>query len=117
MGHELQEIEIAERLGQPQVRHGRAGLAVEYLARARVDREHDRQLALQALNGREHAAQDRRIVDVGGPVQGQGCIGPSAKAQLFQDRRLLAAPAAGEERVDHDVADQMDALGRDALAA
>ena len=79
-----------------------------------MDREDDGHLARQGRQLRDRLRQ-QRAVDEGGAVQGDEHEGARLDAE---PRRRAGRPEASFQRdqgVDHRVADQVDALGRDAL--
>ena len=94
---QLHEVEVAERLGEDQPRHGGEVLAVERLAGARMDREDDRQLALEPADRRqdagEHVADRRRWP--AGAASGRRTGGPRGAAHRgLVERRLSSRHAS-----------------------
>ena len=82
-----------------------------------MDRKDDRNMPRQHLQRLEEIRQGPRIIHVGRAVQREhGVAGPRIEAEALRDRRALPAVPRALERVDHDVADEVNLLGAHALA-
>ena len=81
----------------------------------RVSREDDRDMTGQLLERSQIVHQGARVVDVGRAMEGQDHVRLTVEPELARDRRSFPARPGGLQGVDHDVADEVDFLGRDAL--
>ena len=110
-----EHVQVAERFKQAQraARVGPEPERLDALARARVDREQHRHLTAHLVQRLEQLAQHRGIVDVRRAVQRDHRVADAPDLVSRRDvalRRLRQGPA---QRVDHDVADEMDAIAGD----
>src|SRR5436309_733787 len=80
-----------------------------------MDREDDREVTAYFLEGAEELVQGVRVVHVRGAMQRQDRVALSVEWQPVEDGRGLPARLERQQRVDHDIADEMDLRGRDAL--
>ncbi len=78
--------------------------------------EDDRDLVGDRVQRFQDAQQRRPVVDVRGPVQRDDRVAGRPQAQPFEHVRVAGPLQVGDQRVDHDVADAVDALLGDALA-
>ena len=109
---ELEEVEVPERLHdgpsrrieRDPVRRGSAR------ARPRVNREHDADLLGDLVDRFQQRPQRLRIVHVARAVQGEQRVLSLAHAERLEHVRLHGAPLGREQRVDHHVAHEDDAL-------
>ena len=80
-----------------------------------MDRKYERNLALDGLDRPHQAAKRRRMIDVRRTVERKDSVVSTGHADFLQVRRG-ELPTAGDERIDHHVADEMNPLVRNALA-
>lgn len=97
--------------------------ALDVVARARVHREDQRQLRRHFGQHLEQRAQGGRIVDVRRPVQRDDAVAGRARQQCRVEpvRGQRGGPracvfAAGQQRIDHHIADEGDACSVHAFA-
>jgi hypothetical protein len=81
----------------------------------RVHGEEQGDLGAHVPEGREQSAEDLGIVDVGRPVQGHQAVAVRGQSEAFEHGAQSGPFHVGEERVDHDVADEVDLIGSVAL--
>ena len=117
-GLQRQEVQVADRLDAGHARvleAGQAAVLGEPRTRARVDREHDRSVAGELHETVDDPVQAHRLVDVGGPVQRDEHVLALLHADGLPDAQLARLLLAAAQRVDHRVADVVDAARADAL--
>ncbi len=117
--HELQEIEVAQRIRHHEVLHflhafARRG-AFQIVPRAGVNREHDRHIPLNDVQRVENPVEHAGVVHVGRPVKRQHGVAARFQLHVADDGRLFSGGLVLEERVDHHVSDQKHLVGGDAL--
>ena len=120
----MEKIEVSERLDQAQPpRSGRPAAPgrrhphperLDHLERARMDREDDRQVAGDDLEGREDPPEGIGIVHVRRTVQGQKSE-RRRHPQTAHDIGGVGPRQEAPERVDHHVAHPVDPARRDTL--
>jgi SAM-dependent methyltransferase len=110
------ELDIAERLDQPHRTElfGEAEFG-KTAARARMDREHERQSVADRREFGDDRSKRRGIVDIGRAMH---C--DDAETALVEPKLRPVSPLGDRapqhlERIDHDVADPRDLVGRDPL--
>ena len=117
--HELEKVQVAERLDEVQPRHLRQcwleAELDELLAGSRVHRKDDREVPLQLRERHQDLSQRGGVVHVGGPVQRHERVGIVAQGQPLADRRALRLIHMADQRINHDVAHEKDLLRGDAL--
>ena len=119
-GGQVQELQVAQRVAEgdgpvPRREEG-IGRGAEASPGARVHREDHPDPAAHRLDRPEQPVEHRRVVHVGGPVQGEHGVLAVREPEPRQD---AGGPGAGErldQRIDHHVADPVDVVGRGALA-
>lgn len=114
MVHEREELEVAERLDEPHRAGGRLDPALRHPpGRPGMYRKHDRVLRGDGFDPREDPRESVRRVHVGRAVERQDGVAAVPQGQPpahVVPRRARAVP---QERVDHDVAHEVDPPGRD----
>lgn len=119
-GHQLEKIEIAERLneahaGRPGEKRAQAG-GVEALRRSRVHGKDDGQLRREVYDSLNDLGEHGRVIDVGGAVKCKQSVWGLFKIESATDGRTACARQMFEQRVGHGVADEVAAGGIDAFA-
>ena len=109
------ELQVAERGSgmQPRVLAEPGGL--QGGAAPRMHRDDHVHLVRHLVQGQNQGARGRRIVHVGWPVQGRDHV-PVRQPQLGPDCRRVELRHAGQQRVDHRIADQVHRIHRPAFA-
>ena len=135
MGHEVQEIEVAQGwegydLLKGKIQENAAGVVdvpdqvlqgklLDLLERAGVDGEEDRDALGDQVEGRKDALECLFIVDIGGPVEGEEGVGGgyalAAEPELVEDLGLFGPLDELHQAVDHDIAHEVDLFRGDAL--
>ena len=118
--HQPDELVIAERLEKPEPRPSnerRRRCRLRHRGTGpRVHGEEHRNVASR-FGDRSHQPLERRwIVHVGGAVQRQERVLACRDPMPLGRRETARAVAVRQQRIDHHVADEVDPLGRDALA-
>ena len=114
---QFHEIEIAERLGENQIGQRLALVLIDDLARARMHREHEGNLALEASDRSHQPREYLRLIDVGRPMHRQDRVPSGLNVKTFEDWRACDTGAACEQCVDHHIADEMDAVAGNVFRA
>ena len=112
-----EHVQVTERLEQPQSPLGQRPPQelLNLLARARMHREQHGDVFRQPRQRVEQFPEHYGIVDIGRPMQRHDRVGTTPDTQArrrVQCHRLWQRPA---QRVDHDVANEVHAVGGNAL--
>ena len=104
--NQIQKIVVAERFGNPQVRHlchpVEQAESFGVFAGAGVDREDDRVLPLDFVDDAENARESFRVVDVSRPVKRHDAVTARLDVHFAQGRKFFRAFKMGKERIgDH----------------
>ena len=91
-------------------------MVLEHLAGPRMKRKHDRQLARDPAQLVEDVEQQWPI-DERGPMKRDEQVFAGSESGLLRGAQRSEAFLHRDEGVDHRVADEVDALGRDSLCA
>ena len=115
----IDEVEIAERLG---IDHSRRSVqavvqlgAEQLLARPRMDREHDRDLAAESITASRTCSSWSGSSTVFGRWSVRTAYSRRREAEARGRLALARGGAKPEQRVDHRVADEIHAVGRDSF--
>nr|GEU28557.1 hypothetical protein [Tanacetum cinerariifolium] len=123
--HHAQHVQVGLRLHAGEAggfQQRRQLVLADHGARARVQRKQDRQFRTEPDDGFQQAAQALGIVHIGRPVQREQRIRRAVRHEAGQvgGAQHLRHGGRGrqlaQQRIDHHVAHEMDAAGRNALA-
>ena len=117
MTGKAEKIEVTERATDVDPRRAERHTELAHsLFGARMHGKDDRQLRTDALNRVDDGAERATIVDVARAMERRHRVGALGQVETCCDSIENGLMPVGNQRIDHDVADEVDTLGRHALA-
>ena len=107
LGHQPEEVEIAERFAEDDAARWVDQVA-EGLSSSGMHREQQGGALGDLAQGGDQPAEDLGIVDIRRAVQGDQAVLAWSQVEALPRGPSLCSLAVREQRVDHDVADEMD---------